>query len=155
MKKSFVILFSLFALFFNINNSVSAQAGKDEALKTIGSLSGLLMYNTYTTIGSIGDGFEEGVYDLTYLTDVMNEQIGGVASIIEQMNALNSSRFIDKPADKTYLKKCIETFELLKIQATALINYAKSKSEADGEKFQNARKSAWVNISDLLGLEEE
>ena len=155
MKKSF--LFSvLFLAFVVFQSPVSkAQTGKSDALETLGSITGMLMYNTYVGIGSIGDGYEEGVYDAKYVGDVMDEQVSGIKAVNAQLLVLLNSGFLDDEADLSFMRDVRTTFDLLINEAEKLKEYAASTDQGDADKFQSYRKQAWSKISDLLGLGDE
>lgn len=154
MKKFIYSIALLFSIGLFQPAVSSAQTGKETALESLGSLAGLLMYNTYTSIGSIGDAYESSVYEADYVSDVMEELKGGMGAVISQMESLMTSGFLTDPADKEFMRDVIDTFELLSKQANALKNYALSKSETDADLFQDYRSQAWDNISELLGLED-
>jgi hypothetical protein len=152
--KSFSVLFVLVSL-FAFQTSVYSQEGKGAALETLGAISAAMIYNTYTTIGGIADGYSYEAYKADYVMQLMTEQVGLMDEMVSSYEKLNESGFIDDPADESYILKLIKTCKLLRDEAKYLKAYAETGESSDLDDYDTARKDAWEMISDLLGLEEE
>ncbi|MFZ5551778.1 MAG: hypothetical protein ACOZCO_01580 [Bacteroidota bacterium] len=127
---------------------------ESEILDSYGAVSSMYLYNTYIVIGSVGDGFEKGVYDAAYTKLIMNEQISAADNIISGYKAVLATGTITRE-DSVTLKEMADCCELLKAEATALNVYADDSSAINGDKFQEKRKAAWAKIAEILGFENE
>lgn len=134
-------------------NAASAQTDKDVALETLGSSSGLLLYNTYLAIGAVSDAYAGDCYKADLVTQLAQEQVNSSDLLINQYNALLGSGFLSDATDKTFVTDMVVTFGYLKNQAQYLKAYAESGSASDSEKYEYNRNEAWTRISKLLGLE--
>jgi hypothetical protein len=153
MKK--LLLFLTVAALFLAPYASNAQTGKDQALETMGSVSAMLVYNTYLSIGAIADGFEKEAYDAETVKALMDEQDGAMNEIINSFDALLESGFVTSEGDKEYVDKLQEACGTLKEMADDLSTYSGNKSTGNADIFQATRNKAWGEISDILGLEEE
>jgi hypothetical protein len=135
-----------------------AQAQNDPksvSLETLGVLSGMVMYNTYLTIGGIADGYEYEVYESEYVVQLMDEQISAMNNVILQFDELRQSGFVEDRADLDFIENIQEALNLLASEAQALKAYADTGEQEDVETFQDYRRRAWDKISGLLGIESD
>lgn len=131
-----------------------AQTGKNEALESLGAISGMLVYNTYVGIGAIADGFSTDAYDAETVKSLMEEQQSAMTSIMESLDKLATSGFLTDPADKQYVNDAKDICNTLKTMAGHLAAYSQDKSTTNSDAFQASRTSAWKQISALLDFEE-
>ncbi len=121
-------------------------------LETIGATGGSNLFLTYMAIGVTADAYQNKTYD----TD---KAAGYVKSMVAQARVVKKylERLIDEGElssnDSTFVKKMVETYDLLIAEGEAFIKYAKSGDQSHADTFHKNRKDAWKNISDLLGIE--
>lgn len=132
-----------------------AQTGNDAALNTIGASSGLLLYNTYLTIGSTSDAYVGECYKGDLVKTILNEQIASIEAVSESYTSLLSSGFLTDAGDKSFVGDIVVTLGYLKNQAKSLNDYVDSGSTSDSDKYEYNRNEAWKKISKLLDLEEK
>jgi hypothetical protein len=132
----------------------AAQDGKAIALETLGATTGMSLYNTYITIGSMADQYGCACIEDTLAIQIADEQIGAIDDLISHFNDLLSSGYIDDPADVSFLNESIAAFNMLRAQAVALIDYINYGEDYYADIFDEKRNAAWDMISSLLGFED-
>lgn len=143
----------MFAPFPNIN-AQSTCKGKDVALETLGATSGLMLYNTYITIGAMADGHSNDVYDTDFVVSMMDEQMASLNSLDTSYSELLASGFLTDPSDVEYVKDMRVAIGYLHNEAYYLKAYVRSNSESDLDNYKSYRNKAWSKIAELLGIEE-
>jgi hypothetical protein len=146
-------LIVVFLLTFSGFSIAKAQCDTD-VREAFGGVSSIMVYNTYITIGAVGDAHEKEVYDAEYVKGLMSEQTTMLQSAIDLLakckevksNGLTSE-------DITYIKDLIACLESLKGEAQGLSDYVISKSEDALLIYNTNRKKAWNQIATLMGLE--
>jgi hypothetical protein len=109
------------------------------------------VYMKYAAIGSIGDGFEKGVYDSNFVKTVVGDILTLNNSATEHFNnMLNSGDFVGE--DVVFGNRMIETYKYLSKEAEAFANYLMTMDKKYADEFQVYRKLAWGTIKLLLGL---
>ena len=151
MKKLFLFI----ALALLLSNFTPAGAsndkGKDKALETIGTISGIALYNTYIAIGGVADAYAKEVYESDYIVQLMDEQVASLNGLQDKYNELLKSGFLTDKSDIDYIKEIIKAFGYLSDEAEGLSEMAK---KGDNTLFSKSRTKAWDKISDLLGFED-
>lgn len=130
------------------------SAQKGTMLETFGATTSMFLYNTYTTIGSIGDQFECDCIDDTTAIAMMDEQVSALNDLATQFDTLLASGYIDDPLDFDFLSDCIATMRLLSDEAYYLAQYMRSFSDYYVDMFHEKRNAAWSMIAELLGLDD-
>jgi hypothetical protein len=154
MKNLFILLAFCAGLATLNPTNLIAQTGKKEALESLGAISGIMLYNTYVSIGAMADGFATETYDAETIKSLMDEQQSSMASAVETFDKLLASGFVTEAADKKYVEDAKEICGLLKSMAGNLSDYSTDKSTEHSDAFQETRKEAWSKIAALLGFEE-
>ena len=129
----------------------SGFADTNTLLSAVGGLSASDVYMKYAAIGSIGDGFEKGVYDSNFVKTVVGDILTLNNSATEHFNnMLNSGDFVGE--DVVFGNRMIETYKYLSKEAEAFANYLMTMDKKYADEFQVYRKLAWGTIKLLLGL---
>lgn len=128
-----------------------AAAADDTCMEAVGAAHGANLFNTYTAIGAIADGYGKGVYDESDVQDLMTTEAGFIKALTGSLTKLEEQKGVSKQ-DRKALHQFIATYALLDAQARALLTYAKSNEDEDLKRFDEARKKAWTRIEDILGL---
>lgn len=136
--------------------ALRAQSDEDKnaALRFIGGSMAAMAYNSYISIGAIGDAYESEAYDDETVNSLMQEQVNICVKLQEQLRDFVESGFTSDSNDLEYLNRFDGILELLQDEAQALIDYVDNPAELSAEQFQSAREAAWAEIADLLGIEE-
>lgn len=150
MKK----LFFLVLLAFAVQAQAQSTTGKNEALEALGGSGGLLLYDTYLVIGEAADAYSREAYTAAEVEEIVNEQIGGIATVQKQYDALLATKFLSDPNDQKFLRQLIDAFDLVVAEGNALIDYVNSGTDIDANTYDENRKAAWAEISSLLGMDE-
>ncbi|MCG3165172.1 MAG: hypothetical protein POELPBGB_00934 [Bacteroidia bacterium] len=151
MRNKITSLLLTSLLFLNL---ATAQTGKDAALETLGSSSGLLLYNTYLAIGAVSDAYVGECYKAELTIQLAQEQINTADLLIEQYKMLSASGFLTDPSDISFVEEITATFGHLKNQAVNLKAFAETGSATSQNDYEYNRGKAWEKISKLLGLGE-
>lgn len=127
-----------------------------EVRECMGSLSAVMLYNTYLTIGSIADMYTSETIKKDFALDLCAEQIGMLEAVRQAVQKVidDNSKGALVGDDKAYVKELSATLGKLKNQVSFLEKYIKGANESDAKEYQKYREAAWVQIADLLGLEK-
>lgn len=132
-----------------------AQCG-ESSRELLGSISAITMYNTYVAIGSFADMHTNQVITSEQLVSYTDEQVAMLAVLVDSYNkALKEDAKSYSDDDKQFMRNCVNILGLLRSEALALKKYAAAATDNNADEYQLYRNKAWVQISDLLGLEDE
>jgi hypothetical protein len=123
-------------------------------LEAFGGTLGMMLYNTYLAIGSVGDGFESEAFDAATVGQLMDEQINSMATVGEQLKKLDDPLVLEDESDRSFVRDAMLAMNDLSDMASHLKTYAGSKEDTAAEAFQTSRTNAWGRIAVLLGIEE-
>jgi len=153
MSKRVTLMIACLGLAFLLfTGGPPAQAEPDAHvyLETIGGLGGSYIYMIYAYIGVTADAYSRDIYEGEQIKVMMDETVNMLNTL---MNLLRKVERTDVVAsDKVFIDSMIEVFLLLKDEAHALATYAVSKDPADVERYDQARKTVWPKIKQLLGI---
>lgn len=154
MKRLFRSLFLSLLLMGSFSDS-RAQASS-AVLECMGSISSLMIYNTYVTIGSIADMYTTETIKKDHALELCSEQVAMLEVVRKAVKKVLDDN--DKGAlgndDKAYIKDLSIAIGHLKEQAANLEKYLNSGNESDAQQYQKYRKAAWNKIAQILDLEE-
>jgi len=122
-----------------------------DRLYIIGSLSGAHVYTSYAYIGVLADGLSKELYTVEQTKTLLGETITVNDSIVKNLTRVRDGGL--SPADTESVNNLIEIYKLLQDEARAAIEFTDTRTVADAEKFENARKTVWPRIATLLGIE--
>lgn len=149
IKKLIFTLMLLLAL----HVSYAQTADKDAALTTVGALGAVALYNTYLSIGLMADAHVNEVYDTDYINTLIDEQIGMMQNVKENLKKLLASGFLTTEDDKAFASDMVVCAGLLQDEAHAFKKYIGDLSEESANAYDTARLYAWDNIAKLLDLD--
>lgn len=152
MKKAMILVLSLcFVCTAGISVVKAEQSEHELMLESLGVLSAQGIYLTYTSIGTVVDGYSKKAYEKDFASELVQEFVNLSNVAKEQMNKLLGSKAI-QGEDIDYLTKLVATYELLIAEGNAFKNYLKTDEEKHIKIYHEKREKAWKNISELLGL---
>lgn len=122
-------------------------------LQTTGALCAQGLYLTYTSVGTLADGYVKKVYDKDSASQYLNAYIEIIQRIKEQLNKLQQSEAI-QGEDVTFVAKIVDTYDLLGAEANAFQSYLSSGGQANIDVYDTKRKAAWKNIQEILGIND-
>ena len=128
-----------------------AAAADDACLKSVGAAHGANLFNTYTAIGAIADGYSSGMYTKSEVRDLMATQIGFAKTLRSGLDALASGNISD--TDKNTILGFRDTYAVLENEARALLRFAETGKPEDLDAYNGHRKKAWTRIEKILGLD--
>ena len=125
----------------------------DPRLVAIGSLAGSHVYTTYGYIGVTADAFGKQVYDADRVEQLMKEVMGLCDANSKLLDKLLEGNIVE--SDKKAIREIGLIYDGLRMEAAALVQFAKTKDEDDVKSFDAARKAVWPKIQKLLGIKGE
>jgi hypothetical protein len=152
MKK---ISFLLMA-FFLVGSAYSQTCDQrvEKLLSAVGSFSASTFYNTYATIGSIGDGYGHDAYDGETVNNLLDAQIKLMDNLVNVFRSLLSESIVKNQTDIDYADQSITLLQGLKKQAQLMEEYVNSRKNNKLDEYQVQRKKNWATISKMMGLDE-
>jgi threonyl-tRNA synthetase len=152
MKKILVAICLFVIALPSFSQTCEEREGK--LLSAVGSFSAAALYNTYGTIGAIGDAFGNDAYTAETVTDLINAQKSLIDNLVKVLDDLKSAKALASQSDIDYATSAGNIFKGLKSQAQLILNYTKNKTQANLDLYETQRKKNWKEISKLMGIEE-
>lgn len=149
--KTFQLFFCILLILILIFPATT-EAKSDETvyIETIGVFGGIYIYTTYAYIGTTADAFSKDIYDAGQVKSMMDEKINMLNNLEAMLLRVQATNMA--PADKKFIASMLDIIGLLRQEASALSEFVNTKDEADAEKYDQARKAAWLKIKKLLGM---
>jgi hypothetical protein len=146
------LLVSAFLVFGSVSPGIGATADSQQMmLQTTGALCAQGLYLTYTSVGTLADGYVKKVYDKDATGQILTVYIQIIDRIKEQLNKLQQSGALEGE-DITFMAKTLSTYDLLGEEAIAFQTFMTSGGQADIARYDTKRQAAWGNIQELLHL---
>lgn len=142
-----ILLFTLMLLL-----PMTASASED-CLKSVGAAHGANLFNSYTAIGAIADGYSSGMYTKSEVRDLMATQIAFARTLRGGLETLAAGDI--SKTDKATIARFAQTYVHLEGEARALLKYTDSGKKEDLDAYDAERKKAWALVERILGLTEE
>ena len=140
----------LFAAIYPVLCKADAQ---EQMLQTTGALCGQGLYLTYTSVGTLADGFVKKVYDKDTTNQFLQSYVQIIKNIKEQLNKLQQSGALQGD-DVEFMAKVVDTYDLLAAEANAFQSYLTSGGQANIDIYDGKRKAAWKNIKEILDIKD-
>jgi hypothetical protein len=156
LKKCVPVWFVLPVLlvFGAVRPDVCAAADTQQImLQTTGALCAQGLYLTYTSVGTLADGYVKKVYNKDEATQYLGAYVEIIKRIKEQLNKLQQSGAI-QGEDVAFMAKIVDTYDLLGAEANAFQSYLTSGGQANIDVYDTKRKAAWKNIQEILGIND-
>ena len=150
--RKIIFFILLFAVGANAQAQMTAEQEK-KMLRAVGGLSAAYLYNAYSSIGSVADGFSGGVYTEKETTDILDNQKQMCNNLIKMLNELIDEKVLNDQLDVDFMKTTIGIVNGLKNQAQYYEDYISNKNDDRKNKYDDQRKENWKGISKILGLE--
>jgi hypothetical protein len=150
-RKKILVSFCIVLFASFIGQKISAQ---DANLQAVGALGSANLYLTYISIGSVADGHSRELYSdefaasvLTSITEISGNSVNSLAQLLDTGG-------LDEE-DTAYVKKTIDTLEVLIDQAESYKTYMEKKGPQYAEIYNNYKQIAWQQVAELLGFEQQ
>jgi hypothetical protein len=143
------------ALFFltAVHPVLCKADAQEQMLQTTGALCAQGLYLTYTSVGTLADGFVKKVYDKDTTNQFLASYVQIIKNIKEQLNKLQQSGAL-QGEDVAFMEKVVDTYDLLAAEANAFQSYITSGDQANIGVYDGKRKAAWKNIQEILGIKD-
>lgn len=128
--------------------SASAPDDGDQYRRAIGLLSAAYLFQTFTMIGAVGDGYAKKAYTEEKARNLLGVSLKMTISITETFEALKKIKL--PSADRKTVIELNEIAELLIWEAKALSAYIRSEDKADFRRYTKARRNVWDRLSQML-----
>ena len=123
----------------------------DPRLVAIGGGYACAIYLAFVNIGMSGDAFAKGLYDAKKIEQIAGEiktLSGNMAKLLKDVDKNVKMAQVDVDS----LNEMVTILGLLQEYADSLIQYTKTKTQADADKFQENRTKTWARIKTMLGI---
>lgn len=150
MKRQVVCLTLILVLFSFPLIGQTPTPDFDPALYAVGSLAAGNVYLSYLVLGTVADGYAQGIYDDVVATSIVSEALFLNSNADDSLNTLLSTGNLT-PEDESVIQRIRGVYQLLTNQGEALIRFISDPNDT-GELFQRSRELAWNEISLLLGF---
>tara|TARA_Y100000768_G_scaffold384103_1_gene367500 strand:- start:70 stop:516 length:447 start_codon:yes stop_codon:yes gene_type:complete len=148
MKKFFLIIVTVFSI-----NTLSAQNNSiNTLLETVGALSAQGIFITYTSIGTLADGYVEGVYDDDFTIEILSQYVVVSEAVNNQFNELLRKGDLHGN-DIGLIIELNNIYELLISEADAFRNFVMTKDKSYLHIYDDSRVRAWNKIALLFEIE--
>ena len=144
--KNLYITFVLASCLFSQSNSDNIL------LETVGALSAQGIYLTYSSIGTIADGYAGGTYDSEFAGPFLAELATLSQNAKDQLTLLLTSGILSTE-DISYVAHLITGYNYLQSEAEAYKQFINTGDEKYIEEYGKYRIQAWNLISELFGFE--
>lgn len=152
MKKFILSILLIFVYLHSFSQTCEERESK--LLSLMGSFSAGFLYNTYGLIGSIADGYEQGAYNATTVTDLLDAQKTVADNMTNSLEKMSTENVFLKQTDKEYVVAIINIIKGLKIQSQFLLAIVKSKTQKNSIAYEEQRNKNWKDLSKLMGIKE-
>src|SRR5689334_6483969 len=133
MKKILALLISLSLCLGSFGQSCEER--ENALLTALGSVSGGFVYNTYSTIGAVCDGFVKKIYDGSSAQSIIEEQVTLIESTRKSMQDIIDKKMLKDNDDVSYVNDLNNILDGLKKQANLLLDYIKTNNTAQATAF--------------------
>lgn len=148
-----LLLIAATALVFPVKLHSQYSTGGNALVKTVGAEGGIMLYNTYSLIGAMNDGYVVDAWNKDLVVSVLNEQIAMMNNISAQYQELLDAQYLTYE-DSLFLVKMKKCSQALKDEAYSLKAYVNDETTANRDEYDDARDRAWSLVSELLGFDE-
>ena len=131
--------------------ALPSSAHAETCMEALGAVHSANLFNTYTAIGAVADGFSRDTYTKDDVRDLMATQTAFIDVLSKSLTTVDADVGTTSPDRKT-IAKLQEIYRLLKSEAMSLRAYSQSKKKSDLAAYDDSRARAWVEIEALLGL---
>ena len=127
-------------------------AVEDDRLLLIGVVSTSYLYTTYAYLGTTADGVRHKIYT----AEEVQQRVAEVQKMTDGVASRRKKLKTDDLAapDRAALDRMQKSLSLIKVQATALSEFARSGSSESDQAYQNAATKSWQSLSVTLGNKE-
>ena len=148
------LLLSLLTVFAFASAPVCRSAPDDTVLlNTLGYATGQSILLTHMALGTLADAFTGKTYKADQTNNILSTYINVTRGMKAQMNKLLEAGALSAN-DAEFIKHSIAVLDLVLEEANAFKAYAGSKSDADAQSYDKARKKALVEIKSLLAMKD-
>lgn len=119
-------------------------------LNTIGAFSAGFVLQSYGYIGVLADALSKDVYSPELVREMLGETIKYLRNLDQQLEKYRTADIA--AGDRRFIAQIQEIVGLLQGEAEALSAFAKTRDKSDLERFENARRNAWLKIKKTLGM---
>ena len=147
------LLAPILLLFTAIYPVICKADVQEQMLQTTGALCAQGLYLTYTSVGTLADGYVKKVYDKDTANQFLQSYVQIIKNIKEQLNKLQQSGAL-QGEDVEFMAKVVDTYDLLGAEANAFQSYLTSGDQANIGIYDGKRKAAWKNIKEILDIKD-
>jgi len=152
MKAKIIIPFILMMVLIK---PLKAQVDKETAtLQILANITGHDMYTSFVHLGTLADAYMYKAYTQNFTLKLLNEYIDYLSIVTAELGKLIEYGIITGP-DIQMVKLQMEAYIQLKNEATEFKKYVETGESKYIESYETARRLAWKNIAQMLGLPQD
>ena len=127
-------------------------AADDSAVlaETVGLLAGLQLYQSYLNIGLLADARAEGLYEAGEVAQLLGSVVTPLEKVEKQLEVVAKLKLPKEDADA--IARMQKVAGLLRQQGKSLQAFWDTGVAEHGTKYEESRRAAWAELSDLLDL---
>jgi hypothetical protein len=144
------LLCGLVTVFVFASAPLSRAASDDTALLTaLGYTTSQSILLSHLGVGTLADAFMAKVYKDERATDVLSRYINITQGMKDQLNKLIEAGTLTKD-DSEFMRRAVVVLDLVLEESRAFKAFVGTKSEANAQSYDQARKKALAEIKGLL-----
>lgn len=121
----------------------------DAQLAAVGSLAAAHVYTSYGYVGVVADAFVAKSFSADQVVNLMTETTD---MINLNMESLRKVRPTLASEDQAFIDLLIHVYELVKCEARALTDFARTEKPEYAAEFEKARTAVWPHLKQVLSL---
>jgi hypothetical protein len=147
------LLLSLLTVFAFASVPVCRSAPDDPVLHALGYAAGQSILVTHLAVGTLADAFVGKTYKAEQTNNILSTYVNVTSGLKTNMNKLLAAGTLSTN-DAEFVKSSITVLDLVLEEANDFKAYVGSKSDADAQSYDKARKKAWAEIKTLLAIKD-
>jgi len=151
MKKIYFLLLLFPFLGTKSGFGQNTQEPETICLQVLANVSGHDLYTSFVHLGSLADAYMYKAYTQNFALKLLNEYIDYISLMPGELQKLIDNKLVTGN-DVLFVKLQINAYFQLKNEAGEFKKYVETGESKYVESYENARRLAWKNIADILGL---
>ena len=151
-RLKFVLLIGL-AVF--LSKPSGAQEDKNaQTLQILANITGHDMYTSFVQLGTLADAYMYKAYTQNFALKLLSEYVDYMDIVISEMQKMIDTKIVSG-SDIDMVKIQINAYQQMKTEAKEFKSYVETGESKYIESYETARRIAWKNIAQMLGLPQD
>jgi len=154
MLKKIVLLMLIAAITLFSERTYSQTSSCDASLEILANITGHDMYTSFVHLGTLADAYMYKAYTANFALKLLSEYIDYMDIILAEIQKMIDLKVVTG-SDVEIVKIQIEAYNQLKTEAVEFKKYVETGESKYIETYETARRMAWKNIAQILGLPQD